>query len=849
MSVRQRRKPKAEPRKHRAPSTFFALLLGQYDSSEAVATLPAQLDLLRIFRDMRRPDVALIYRFTTDPEPEGDLAPHFRFLCVGQSRDSLSSDESNSLLDHASVTFVPAWGLTHVKEPALPRATYRTRLSPIDQMALPNKPDWSPLIDLLRRREAPMAVDLICLVASPPRVDQLIDTGPFHGISVIGVNRASGTGIYPVPPADNDQKAAAFFAAVSALSQQTSHLPNLSLHLVVHSNHALDDVLSQVIGRLILGLPIQASRAYRDVIFPPVPVGPRVEGSPEEIIRAFHPPYGHIEGRGLSSFRPLSRSLRFRVSNTAGASIGHGLRQGAREDVSVPVRLSPEDRLKHIYIIGKTGSGKTNLLKNLVREDIKAGDGVAIIDPHGGLVDSTLAQVGERIDDVVLLDFSDRRYLPVVNPLLMDVSTGPDYDLAVEELIEIIIRRTYNEYTGPVFEDTVRMLLASIATTTMQTFGTPSIAAAVEIFRHSNARKWAAHELAETQPLLAEQWSTFNAMLPTTIAEQARWILAKFAEFTPDGVLYSVTGGARSDLSLSSVFRDRKILLVKIPESVIGGRAAGFLGALVFARLHRAALGQYAHDGRSTGSAPFHLHVDEFQKFVGANIEDLIAEARKFKLALTVAHQNLKQLDAFSRYEGMTSSRLREALVSNVGTMICMRMSGGDVATISEEFGLPTREIHRIAQYQALVRAVMDGQEREPFTLYVPLADREAGNRRVAAEVRRRMVAAGLWRGRGALAKEVTESSRRYEQAWKKTTRIGGGIPQRRKPPQGEKPAKGPKPPPGEASFLDEWLAKRESRIGSATDRVADQSESDGKGEPDPRTTQRSRTASRGRSS
>jgi hypothetical protein len=803
--VTPRKDHKLNPTAHgpRRLSTYFGMTLGPYESEEAIATLPAQLDLLRIFQDLGREDVALIYRFATEPEPEGDLAPRFKFLCVGRQEDSLLRAEASSLFDHASVTFVPAWALANVISepsratlvyPALPPAEYRTRLQPTTTGSLPNKPDWSPLIDLLRRRDEPMVVDLVCL-SVPSRTP----TAPFSAVSVVGHgDHTAVSGPYPVVPANHQQEAAAFFAAITQPGLLSSPRHDLLMHVVVHSASPLDDVLAHIVGRLILGLAVKPTIARRNVVFPMQRVEVGVQGSPEEVIRAFHPPYGHIQGRGLSGFRPLDRSLRFRVPKNAGAAIGFGRREGPREDVPVPVRLSPSDRLKHIYVIGKTGSGKTNLLKNIVREDIAAGEGVAVIDPHGGLVDSVLAHIGDRIDDTILLDFSDPEYLPVLNPLIMDVGTPADYDLAVEELIEVMIRRTYNEYTGPVFEDTVRMLLASIATGPLKALGTPSIAAGVEIFRQPDARKWIAKELSASQPLLSQQWATFNGMLPTTISEQARWVLAKFAEFSPSGVLYSVTGGAGSRLSLSSVFDERKVLLVKIPESVIGGRAAGFLGALVFARLHRAALSHLPDAQDSRG--PFHLHVDEFQKFVAADIEELIAEARKFNLSLTVAHQNMRQLDAFSRYEGSASSRLREALFSNVGTMICMRMSGSDVGIIAQEFGISARDVQRIQQYQGLVRAVVGGVEREPFTLQVPNADLDKGDQRIGAEIRRRMISQGLWRARGDLVAEVAESIKCYESAWKNASSIASGVSRRVGQQQTE------------SSFLDEWLEKRKPR-------------------------------------
>lgn len=760
--------------------TLFSFALGPYDSTEAVRTLPAQLQFLRTFRDLGRSDLALIYRLSTEAEPD-DLAARFMILCVGRDANALTPEETTSLRDQLSIATLPAWSLTFGKEPPLPKAAWRGRLEPLTtEVSLPIKPDWAHVVDLMRRRDSGMTIDLTCVIGEGSSEDRL---------------SLPGASSIPAVAADFEQEAANFFRTVALQSESGGS--NLNMYMTVHAEQPIDEVLAQNIGRSIWGLPVSVSPVRRNVAFPSK-VAACVSGPPEELIRAMHPPYGPIEGRGLSGHRSLRAPIRFQPpKNTEGTRLGYAIRQGARSDARVPIALDPVDRLKHVYVLGKTGAGKTTLLKNMVRGDIESGAGVGVIDPHGDLVDYALRHVEDRADEVVLLDFSDPDAVPVLNPLLLDVETKRDRDLAIEELLDIIVRRTFNEFTGPVFEDSVRLFLSSVLEEPISDkIDIPSIAAGVEIFRHQAARRWIAEELKTKNSLLAQEWTTFNGMLGHNVAENVRWILAKFSEFNPEGALYSVTGGPTTPLSIEDVFVNRGILLVKLPEAVLGTRAASFLGALVFARLHRAALSRLTQD-----VDPFYLHVDEFQRFVSADIEGLVAEARKFNLALTLAHQNLRQLDAFSRYEGSSSSRLREALFSNVGTIVCMKTSGADVRPLADEFGVHEQEIRRIGQYDALLRAVVDGAEREPFSLSVPDAAKLPGSAAAPRRIRRQMLERGLWWNRKKLQSSVDKCIATLRREWTQKTPRPDSARSRRAPKK-----RSPRTP-------DNWLEYSRARI------------------------------------
>lgn len=760
--------------------TYFSLVFGPFDPAEAVGTLPGQLELLRTFRDVGPEGAALVYRLQTEKEADGDLTATFRMLCVGRSQHTLNDAERGSILDQAAVLFVPAWSLTEVhRDPALIHATHRVRLVPRPDphhAGLQIKPDWAPIVDVLRRRSAAIAIDLVCTPLDTP-----LTAGSFA--SLVGPHHHIDMG------SKEEWRASEFFCATAADISPASRA--LGLHLMVHSDEPMDQIFLSQVGRLIFGQATTAQAVTRDLLFPRNVDAVGFVGHPEQVIRAFHPPYGHIEGRGLRGYRDTTIPIRFRISEPKGAQLGTAIRQGLRVDSVAPVNLSDEDRLRHVYIVGKTGSGKTNLLKHLVRQDIKNGHGVAVLDPHGQLVAHALDHVGDRSSDVVLLDFSDPTHVPVINPLMIDIKSNTDEEMATEELIDVLIRRSFNQFTGPVFEDTVRMAASSLYSDEFREFGPPSLPLTIEILRHEKLRRWAASKLTQDDTLRS-QWVTFEAMQGFQRAEQIRWVLAKFTEFAPGGNLHEVTGVNSSKLSFEDVFKERKILLVKMPESAMGKRAAAIVGSLVFARIHRA-----AKQSNTSSETPFHLHADEFQRFVDVEIEELVAEARKFNLALTFAHQNLRQLDAFSRYEGTASSRLREAIFSNVGTMVAMRTSGSDVQELARELGVSERDVRHLRQYTGLARPVVGGIERETFVLTNPNADEHKGDPRAATAIRQRMIDEGFWIARASATEAIKRQIAKVHSASK---------------PKAPEPLKSPEHHPNllESDFASGWQRRKE---------------------------------------
>ncbi|MEV0292749.1 type IV secretion system DNA-binding domain-containing protein [Nocardia sp. NPDC050710] len=779
--------------------------VGAYDD-DAVHTLPGQLDLLRALHDLGDPGVALVYRLRAEMDEDDELVVLFDLSCVSASHAHLDEAQSQSLRTLGQVALLQAYNLHRSVQPGNKPGLRHLRIVPRSSggTGLPIKSDWAGVVDLVRSRGQELSIEMVCTVVTD------LQKLPADTREPYAISRDAGTDM--------------FSASARVVHEIDSRI---MMTTTIHSPDEIDQVFGRALGRTILGTPVELRPIQRFSYFPSIKGG-GLFGYPEEIFRAWHAPYGNIQGRGLGAQKATSLSIRFRKSIIGeGSAVGTAISLGPRFDSTVDIRIGAADRAKHLYIIGKTGSGKTNLLKNIALQDVQSGHGVAIIDPHGELCDHIIEHAGDRLDDIVLLDFGEREYLPTINPLTMDVRGENDYKLAVEELLQVIVRRSFNEFTGPVFEDTTRMMFYSVFNQHIRGDADPTIPLAVELMRTGRLRGWVKDQLREVDVELCEQWETFDNMLSTSVAENARWVNAKFADFANGSALQRLTATPGSKLSIDEVYEQGKILLVKLPETTVGLSATKFLGSIIFTRLYRA-----ARRGDPDSRRPFYIHVDEFQRFVGDELEELVAEARKFKICLTFAHQNLKQLESFSKYEGSASARLAEAIFSNVGSIIALRTSGADVGKIAQEFSISERAVRNVGQYEAIARCSLGGTEQPVFTLRIPPAVSRPDETSRAC-VRQRMIDAGFWSSNEVLAR----ADDRLEELRKKAA-----VKKKPPAPPTTKPATvaGPGPaksaPAGGSSMLDEWLQKRE-QAKRATNAASgppdlDPSKSDSKGDP-----------------
>jgi hypothetical protein len=358
--------------------------------------------------------------------------------------------------------------------------------------------------------------------------------------------------------------------------------------------------------------------------------------------------------------------------------------------------IKQADRRFHMYIIGKTGVGKSTLLKTMAIDDIGNDRGLALFDPHGDLITELLKAVPkDRLADVVYLDTPKGNW--TFNPL-SGVAAGQEA-LATAELIEVF-KKIWTDDWGPRLEHLLRNVLFTL-------FEVPgsSLADVHRLLTDQDYRKELANTLRNDE--VREYWlREFNWYSPAFRAVVTAPLQNKLGALLTDPLVHAIIAADRNSFDLNAVMDHGKILLVNLSRGQIGEGPAMMLGALLAARIGLAGLARA--DRPEVERRDFHLYLDEFQMFATRSLATMLAELRKYRVSLILANQYLDQLDP----------AVRDAVLGNVGTLICFRVSADDAAHISREMapvfgsvdliGLPNHHIY--------LRLMIDAQVSRPFS-------------------------------------------------------------------------------------------------------------------------------------
>jgi len=401
-----------------------------------------------------------------------------------------------------------------------------------------------------------------------------------------------------------------------------------------------------------------------------------------------------------------------------GSHLGHLLtRRGQR------VLLPTDERFRHMYVSGQTGTGKSTLLLNLAVQDIVAGDGVAVIDPHGDLVEALLRRIPEeRIDDVVLIDPADPEAVVGVN--LLEAETAVQRSYIVSELCAMfysLFDPNHTGIVGPRYETWLRQgagLLLANADQPSSFLDIPTLfvdkAVTQHLIRNIN------------DPVLAEFWlGEMPATTDFTKSEILGWFRSKFEVFRTSALVRNVVGQAKSTFSFADVLGERKILLVNLSKGLLGEYNSALIGHIVFARLWGAALerASVAYKDRPD----FYVYIDEFQNSTSDSLPVVLSEARKFRIALTLANQFFTQVPEMTR----------DSIMGNVGSRVTLRIGPKDAQLFTAWFGKEVEADHLtgLPNYTAISSLSNDGVPIDPLVMRTEPACRDLGAGR-AEEVR-----------------------------------------------------------------------------------------------------------------
>lgn len=379
----------------------------------------------------------------------------------------------------------------------------------------------------------------------------------------------------------------------------------------------------------------------------------------------------------------------------------------AYRNLETKVYITEDDRLRHFYIVGQTGTGKTTLMKNMIVQDIEAGNGVCMIDPHGSDIADVLSAVPpEREGDVIYFDPAYLERSVGLNMLEFDSAHPEQKTFVVNELFSIF-QKLYGavpESMGPMFEQYFRnatMLVLEDPESGSTLMDISRVLADAEYRRMKLSRA--------TNPVVRQFWEEIatKAGGEAALENIVPYITSKFDVFIANDYMRPIIGQQHSSFDFRKLMDERKILLVNLSKGRLGEINANLIGMIIVGKLLMAALSRV--DDTSRTLPPFYLHMDEFQNITTNSITAILSEARKYKLALTVAHQYIAQLE----------EDIRDAVFGNVGSMAAFRVGPEDAEFLEKQFA-PTfaaRDLMNIENRNAYLRLLANGTPTKPFSM------------------------------------------------------------------------------------------------------------------------------------
>jgi type IV secretory pathway TraG/TraD family ATPase VirD4 len=357
-----------------------------------------------------------------------------------------------------------------------------------------------------------------------------------------------------------------------------------------------------------------------------------------------------------------------------------------------------KDRTRHLYIIGKSGVGKTKLLELLIRSDVFFGHGVCIIDPHGDLIQSIIDFIPEeRLDDVILINPGDREFPISFNPIANVVEE--DRFPVTNELIEIFKKQFGNDWT-PRVEHLLRM-----TTLAMIDYPAGTINGMVSLLSSGRFRSKVIEHIKDS--VVRRFWAIeFPEWSQRYDAEAVSPLLNKLGQLLADPLMRNIFGQKENKIDFYRFMQERKVVLVNLSKGLLGDDVSAFFGATLITKIKQSAMKRIGLPEHMRQR--FYLYVDEFQYIATKTFENLLSESRKFGIAVTVANQNLCQI----------SDSLKASLFGNVASIITFQIGADDAKILKDELA-PIFDMHDIINLGAreiYVKMTIDGKRFDPFS-------------------------------------------------------------------------------------------------------------------------------------
>jgi hypothetical protein len=420
----------------------------------------------------------------------------------------------------------------------------------------------------------------------------------------------------------------------------------------------------------------------------------------------------HLPERGVSK-NPQLRKSRFSSAAAPlalpkeGLYLGENVHSGMKTDIF----MTPEDRLRHFYVIGQTGTGKTSFLKQMIVQDIQNGDGVCFIDPHGTDIQDILANIPkERYEDVIYFDPANTSRPMALNMLEYDRNYPEQKTFVVNEMLSIF-NKLFDMGTagGPMFEQYFR-------NATLLVIEDPDTGSTLlDVSRVLSDKMYRELKLSRCKnPVVVQFWREIadKAGGEASLQNIVPYITSKFDTFLANDIMRPVIAQEKSSFDFRKVMDEKKILLVNLSKGRLGDINSHLIGLILVGKILMAALSRV--DSNIKEQNPFYLYIDEFQNVTTDSISTILSEARKYKLGLNLAHQFIAQLD----------EKIKNAVFGNVGTMAVFRVGNEDSQYLENQF-LPSfsaNDIMNIENLNCYLKMLAKGTPQKPFNIKIRFA-------------------------------------------------------------------------------------------------------------------------------
>jgi len=417
----------------------------------------------------------------------------------------------------------------------------------------------------------------------------------------------------------------------------------------------------------------------------------------EELATIFHFPNKQVETPHIHWLTAKSAPAPAQIPNS-GLYLGKSVYRG----MSRKIYISDKDRARHMYIIGKTGTGKSEFLMDMILQDIRAGKGVCFIDPHD-TVEKILEYIPpERAEDVIYFNPADTERPMGLN--MLEARNEEEKQFVASSIINLMYKLYDPHKTGiigPRFEHAIRNAMMTVMSEPGATF--------IEIVRVLTDQKFLQELLPKVQdPMVRRYWTDQIAQTSDFHkSEVLDYIVSKFGRFITDKMMRNIIGQSASAFSFRQVMDEGKILLINLAKGRIGEENSAFLGLILVPKILVAAMSR--QDIPEAQRRDFNLYVDEFQNFATPDFATILSEARKYHLNLIVANQFIGQIE----------EEVKNAVFGNVGTLMSFRVGVQDANFLQHEFS-PTfseADLTNVERFHTFVKTIVDNEPMPPFSM------------------------------------------------------------------------------------------------------------------------------------